>query len=340
MAIKLRLKSQSPTPAFSWDDVERQLESLHNTPDRDSLPSPPTSWLPAHDMKVFGARPLAQEVGIVRCNECSKPILASAMAEHSSNCEKARQNVVGKGGKAMAATGKKRKADEEGEEEAGGEPEPQKKKSKKAAAKPAKGRVKGPLNYDTQCGVINEKGQPCSRSISCKVHSMVLKRSVPNRSKPYDELLLDWKRVHIPGFVEPVKRETKAEKKEKRDREREEKKKAQEAAGLLPKGSKKSAGAKKPTKAAVAAAAAAAAATKEEEEQEAELDSDVELDFLIKSVRGGRTSVPLARPDNMTNFFVARNEKLRCCNDIVFTALKGSGFSAGGNAYGENAMIR
>ena len=43
---------------------------------------------------------------------------------------------------------------------------------------------------------------------------MGAKRSVAGRSRPYDELYLDWQREHIPNFVEPVKRETKKEKKE------------------------------------------------------------------------------------------------------------------------------
>ncbi|KIY49373.1 SCA7-domain-containing protein, partial [Fistulina hepatica ATCC 64428] len=53
-------------------------------------------------------------------------------------------------------------------------------------------RVKGPVNLDVNCGVINDKGLPCSRSLTCKSHSMGAKRSLPGRSRPYDELLLDW----------------------------------------------------------------------------------------------------------------------------------------------------
>lgn len=38
------------------------------------------------------------------------------------------------------------------------------------------------------CGVINDNGKPCVRSILCKVHQVALKRAVPNRSMPYDML--------------------------------------------------------------------------------------------------------------------------------------------------------
>lgn len=62
-------------------------------------------------------------------------------------------------------------------------------------------RKKGPTDVDTQCGVINDKGLPCSRSLTCKSHSMGAKRSVQGRSRPYDELLLEWQKIHNPALV-------------------------------------------------------------------------------------------------------------------------------------------
>jgi len=47
---------------------------------------------------------------------------------------------------------------------------------------------------------------------------MDAKRSVQGGSKVYDELLLEWNWVNNPNWVEPVKRETKAEMKEMRMR--------------------------------------------------------------------------------------------------------------------------
>ena len=76
---------------------------------------------------------------------------------------------------------------------------------KPAATKVTRGRFKGPIDYDKQCGVINDKGLPCSRSITCKSHSMGAKRGVQGRSKPYDELLREWRRANDPNFVEPVR---------------------------------------------------------------------------------------------------------------------------------------
>ncbi|KAL9104984.1 MAG: hypothetical protein Q9163_000156 [Psora crenata] len=83
---------------------------------------------------------------------------------------------------------KKRKAD--AQEPA--EKEPKKKKLKKdEPPKPKLPKAKGPVNVEIQCGVPldKEKGGFCARSLTCKSHSMGLKRAVPGRSLPYDTLL-------------------------------------------------------------------------------------------------------------------------------------------------------
>ena len=60
-----------------------------------------------------------------------------------------------------------------------------------------KSRMKGPLDYDKQCGVINDRGLPCSKSLTCKSHTMGAKRRVQGRSRNYDELLLEWRRATL-----------------------------------------------------------------------------------------------------------------------------------------------
>lgn len=70
-----------------------------------------------------------------------------------------------------------------------------------------------PLDYDRQCGVINDKGLPCSRSLTCKTHTVGAKRAVQGRTRLYDELFIEWQRAHNPNFKEPVpkrERESKA----------------------------------------------------------------------------------------------------------------------------------
>lgn len=81
---------------------------------------------------------------------------------------------------------KKRKADDA----AGADKEPKKKKLKKdEPPKPKVPKPKGPVNVETQCGVLLPNGGFCARSLTCKSHSMGSKRAVPGRSLPYDQLL-------------------------------------------------------------------------------------------------------------------------------------------------------
>lgn len=167
---------------------------------------------------------------------------------------------------------------------------------------------------------------------------MGAKRAVQGRSKLYDELLLEWNRANNPNFVEPVKRETKAEKKEKRDKEKAEKKRlAMEAAAAAgADGAKKTGssslgqGQKKGGKKAAAAAAALAAATRLAEgddvaENYDDIDSEAEVDALVHSVRAAQSrgiiGVPLAMPCDASSWFVARRERLRNCKDLLANAL-------------------
>lgn len=205
--------------------------------------------------------------------------------------------------------------------------------------------------------MINDKGLPCSRSLTCKSHSMGAKRAVPGRSRDYDALLLDWQRANNPNFVEPVKRETKAEKKEKREREKLEKKRmAGEAAvgeaPAAPGGKKAGAGggggSKKVGKKAAAAAAAQQRLAEELREDVSEdlddLDSEVEMDDLIRSVRtakeAGTIGVPLAVPCDAGSWFIQRRERARCCRDLLMNALgSGGGTGAPGGMGGRSASI-
>lgn len=216
-----------------------------------------------------------------------------------------------------------------------------------AATKVTKGRYKGPVDYDKQCGVINDKNLPCSRSLTCKSHSMGAKRAVQGRSRDYDALLLDWQRANNPNWVEPVKRETKAEKKEKREKEKAEKKRlaleaaaaagidittvtGKRAAGYA--GKKSGGGGKKAAAAAAAASAAAEGLADDPQENLDDIDSEAEVDDLVKAFQAvrerGIVAVPLAVPCDAGSWFVARRERKRCCRDLLAAAL-GGGMGAG-----------
>jgi len=194
--------------------------------------------------------------------------------------------------------------------------------------------MRGPVDFDKQCGVINDKNLPCSRSLTCKSHSMGAKRAVQGRSKPYDELLLEWQRANNPNFVEPVKRETKAEKKEKREREKLEKKRladeaalalGQDPSALLKRGNASGSSKKVGKK--------AAAAIRQDDfgedvpERLEDLDSEAEMDELVHAVKTAREKgiigVPLAQPCDASTWFVQRRERVRCCRDLLVSALGG-----------------
>ncbi|EPQ56460.1 SCA7-domain-containing protein [Gloeophyllum trabeum ATCC 11539] len=328
--MALKLKPAPSPPTFSWDSPSESSSS-----DVASPPSPPTAWLSARDMKVFGSEPLKPEVGVVKCKDCGKPVLQSSAAEHADNCKRIQNEEAKKAGKGSTAEleespkkGKKRKADEVDSPE-----DPNQPKKKKTTAKVTNRRFKGPVDYDKQCGVINDKGLPCSRSLTCKSHSMGAKRAVQGRSKPYDELLLEWNRANNPNWVEPVKKETKQERKEKKEREKAEKKRQAleqaAAAGIdITKKGALATGPKKGKKAAAAAAASSAVIVGDVDDIDENLDdidSEAELDSLVRAVRTGYDKgvigQPLALPYDAGSWFVARRERLRNCRDLLANAL-------------------
>ncbi|KAH8832597.1 SCA7-domain-containing protein [Flagelloscypha sp. PMI_526] len=354
---QFRLKTRSPSPegSFSWQASSPSSPGSTSGVNQDP---PPTSWLPAHEMKVYGAEPLFSVsdvgVGLVRCKACDKPVMSSSAVDHAVTCASVRaKKGKGKGSAEPDSISKKRKASPSVDG-------PAQKKAKAGSTsvsptKPNMRRHKGPVDLDKQCGVINDKGLPCSRSLTCKTHSVGAKRSVEGRSRLYNDLLLDWQRAHNPNFVEPQKKETKAEKKAKKDAEKAEKKKlAAEAAaaqaalssadGTPAKKSSSGGGgggsAKKSKKASGMSGAGGSGAgrnnessnlMREDQENLDELDSEAEIDELVKSVRAARTkgamAVPLAVPAEASSWFVQRRERARCCRELLERALNSSAAS-------------
>jgi len=186
----------------------------------------------------------------------------------------------------------------------------------------------GPVDVDRQCGVINDKGLPCSRSLTCKSHAMGAKRAVEGRSKNYDELLLEWNRAHKPNFVEPVKRQSKEEKKLQKEKEKAEKAAAKLAekesamAAALAAGEKpkKSGGSKKKTKVEFMVDA-----PQEEEVVMDAMEQQLEVDRLASAVRtlrqSGYGAAPLAMPADARLFFLKRREMVLSSRDLLSQAL-------------------
>ncbi|KAG0051266.1 hypothetical protein BGZ83_003900 [Gryganskiella cystojenkinii] len=212
----------------SWAGIRSHLdaEECFDLSDKITLPAtsrtPTTSRLDFKEMKTYGGLPLSDDIVVVTCNGCDKPMIPSAFKEHRLKCKPTQPQPPAEVAveaplairtdnlekKADAPKTKKRKASVAVEEPetpssavemssppppSAGDKKPSSDKKQKAA-KPPKvkpvARVKGPLDLDRQCGVIVAPGNtPCARSLTCKSHSMSSKRSVEGRSRPYDVLL-------------------------------------------------------------------------------------------------------------------------------------------------------
>ncbi|KAF9960686.1 hypothetical protein BGZ72_006256 [Mortierella alpina] len=220
----------------SWGGLRSQLDAeehcdLSEKISQSKSKTPTASRLEYKEMKTYGGMPMVDEVVVVTCVNCEKPMIPSAYKEHRAKCKITqtaeasaepalviRTDVVDK--KLDTPKSKKRKESVVTEEpetplsavEMSPPPSiPEKKPSEKKqkVVKPPKvkppGRVKGPLDLDKQCGVIIPGGAPCARSLTCKSHSMSSKRAVEGRSRPYDVLLGLYQKKPVPVKDEKAK---------------------------------------------------------------------------------------------------------------------------------------
>ncbi|KAI9209912.1 uncharacterized protein BJ171DRAFT_564397 [Polychytrium aggregatum] len=160
-----------------------------------------------------------EEMVIITCSRCSKPLVIPAFARHAEHCsgdtlmpETAAAVLMPSATETAKIPGtarskvSKRKADDlDGGHDKSGERSGD--KSEQTPPKLTKLQIKSktPLNLDVQCGVPIDGNSRCLRSISCKIHSVSLKRAV-QRSLPYDQLYF----IHInrqkgTSFTDPSK---------------------------------------------------------------------------------------------------------------------------------------
>ena len=149
------------------------------------------------DVTEFGMFPLDDDVDVVECVQCHKPILREAYPYHQENCTMARDIQSGRLPQTVLQDTKGQAMDIDMDGAPDAKDAPDTPRRKHFGGK----KNRGPINLDRQCGVINNKGFPCSRSLTCKSHSMGAKRNVPGRSQPYDTLLFEWQKATNPAFV-------------------------------------------------------------------------------------------------------------------------------------------
>ncbi|GAA5826551.1 hypothetical protein JCM11251_002423 [Rhodosporidiobolus azoricus] len=144
---------------------------------------------------------------VSKCGDCGKPVLHSAMEEHAATCAAIREGRLPEPGSGPL----KRRLSEA----SNGTSQPQKKSKLVLHLGPGADKGKGTpgsassgtpapndkknkrvVDLDRQCGVINEMGLPCLRSLTCKTHNMTAKRAVVGRSQPYDILYFEWQKAN------------------------------------------------------------------------------------------------------------------------------------------------
>lgn len=83
-------------------------------------------------------------------------------------------------------------------------------KFKSKVSPPTKDKI--PFDLDKQCGVPLETGVACTRSITCKIHSVSLKRAVVGRTMPYDSLIQQYQaRAAVKKKSKPIEQPTTTE---------------------------------------------------------------------------------------------------------------------------------
>ncbi|ORX39441.1 SCA7, zinc-binding domain-domain-containing protein [Kockovaella imperatae] len=250
--MTLSLKPRESLPPFTFSTAS----SPSNV---SSAPRPPADFIPERDMNLFGAYPQAGSSesgrGLVVCPRCDKAVLELALGDHKRICshildgtpltiKKSIKRARRASDLSSSESPSKKRAklpvsdDEDDEaplvkgvkkvqmkkiqkEQAKLERKAAKEREKIAVAERKRMRGNGPVDLDRQCGVINDKNLPCSRSLTCKTHTVGAKRAVEGRSRSYDDLYLEWQRNNNPNFKEPApKKEREARRAEKKERDR------------------------------------------------------------------------------------------------------------------------
>lgn len=330
------------------------------------------------DVTDFGPSRLDDDVEVVQCGDCGKVVLRDALGFHQENCRLIRditegrlspsiiegevrtlrsrrdsdasdasslsqvQHSLGGSGSDAQRSGKlSKKAEKRLEIEARKKARVQAQEAKRLKKHSLAARKKGEPDVDTQCGVINDKGLPCSRSLTCKSHSMGAKRAVPGRCKPYDELLLEWQRIHNPALVAKLEEKERAlaaakaaaaERKQRKLLEKKKKKLARAGMTLGPDG--QAVPMSNAEQAEQSKVNSAVAAQKRQEDPNSDMytlgfnDEEVDTEFteLVSAIRAAveneRTRIlPLAQR-SFAGVYTHRSHTLRSCRELLREGLR------------------
>ncbi|KAG2225868.1 hypothetical protein INT45_007112 [Circinella minor] len=264
--------NNNSSSSSSWKKMHDIIDSFDEADDSlsDGELSPTVTRFDVSERKTFGTNTMEEDVIIVKCKTCQRPILANSFRAHSETCGKGKKKpraltqmegsssssnnkskmksifsddddddddnpIALKRQSESSSNKKKKQTDKKGGNSSGAsgtngggaggdtieeasdstsvpakcppstnektEKKKIKKEKQKAKSTP---KQKAPLDLDKQCGVIQgPNNTPCTRSLTCKSHSMGAKRAVSGRSQPYDVLLSAYQKKAIgrPQFI-------------------------------------------------------------------------------------------------------------------------------------------
>ncbi|EXX69696.1 Sgf73p [Rhizophagus irregularis DAOM 197198w] len=190
------------------EDYDNEEDAVLASNGELSVPPSTASRLNYYDMKTYGCKPLKDESA--NCEKIKAEALEAQNVDIPTEVSNADLTVNKNTKNSTTEThnsNKKRKKSVEAEITdtkrpnspiAKASPEKKQKTKKEKEKKKTTGRHKGPIDLDKQCGVIvPPNNTPCTRSLTCKSHSMALKRGVLGRSQSYDILLAQYQKKSI-----------------------------------------------------------------------------------------------------------------------------------------------
>ena len=129
----------------------------------------------------------------VKCNVCLKVIDPKRFVEHFDKCRKVYNQISDQ--ELIIDIPEDFKADEDFSYElpkkeviSVNSPNKVPAKRKRPSSSHKKSKKSRVLDLDRNCGVLTDQG-PCFRSITCKNHSVAMKRVVAGRTKPFEDLI-------------------------------------------------------------------------------------------------------------------------------------------------------
>ncbi|CAG8536638.1 13100_t:CDS:2, partial [Cetraspora pellucida] len=176
-----------PLEAYSsWSDLKEAVLDEDEYEEDVVLTSQEVNVPPS---ATYGCKPAREESGVIQCNSCSKKLFASGFVEHTENCVKI-MAMSSRSTKKMPVDEIPVNKNMKNIESIANAYVPNKKRKRSVTSE-------GPIDLDKQCGVVEHTGTQCSRSLTCKSHSMALKRAVQGRSQPFNTLLSQYPKKSI-----------------------------------------------------------------------------------------------------------------------------------------------